>query len=67
MTVGSQFEQVIANVQTIAATMKSFALETQDQEARQTFEQLAKTFEGALDTLRQRQQYIISQEPQYKQ
>lgn len=67
MTVGTQLEQVIANVQNIAATLKTFALETQDRQAQKTYEQLAETFEGALKTLQERQKYIISQEPQYKQ
>jgi len=43
------------------------ALETQDKEAQQMYQQLAQTFDGALDTLKQRQQYIEVQEPQYKQ
>jgi hypothetical protein len=47
--------------------MKTFALETQDQQAKQTFEQLAQTMDTSMETLKQRQQYIESQEPQYKQ
>ena len=67
VTVGTQVQQAIASVQSVAASMKTFALETQDQQAKQMFQQLAQTFDGALDTLKQRQQYIESQEPQYKQ
>ena len=67
MTVGTQLQQAIAGVQSASATMKSFALETQDSEAKKTFEQLAQNMDNALDTLRQRQQYIQQQEPQYKQ
>jgi Protein of unknown function (DUF1657). len=58
--------KAIATVQSAAATMKTFALETQDQEAKKTFEQLAQTFDSALTTLQGRQQYIEGQEPQYK-
>ena len=67
MTVGTQLQQAIAGVQSAAATMKSFALETQDSEAKKTFDQLAQNMESALTTLRERQQYVESQEPQYKQ
>ncbi|MGI6112960.1 MAG: DUF1657 domain-containing protein [Mahellales bacterium] len=67
MTVGAQMQQVIASVQSAAATMKTFALETQDQQAKQTFEKLARDLENALQSLQQRQQYIEQQEPQYRQ
>ena len=65
MTVGTQVQKAIVSVESVSASMKTFALETQDQAAKQMFEQLAQTFDGALDTLKQRQQYIVSQEPQY--
>lgn len=67
MTVGTQMQQAIAGIQNAAATMKTFALETQDQKAKQDFQQLAQTLDNALETLKQRQQYIEQQEPQYKQ
>ncbi|HBV87639.1 DUF1657 domain-containing protein [Desulfosporosinus sp.] len=67
MTVGTQMQQAIATVQNAAATMKTFSLETQDQQAKKTFEQLAQTFDTALNELKGREQYIKSQEPQYNQ
>jgi hypothetical protein len=67
MTVGTQMTQAIATVQNAAATMKTFSLETQDQQAKQTFEQLATTLDNAVETLKGRQKYINKQEPQYKQ
>lgn len=66
MTVGTQMTQAIATVQNAAATMKTFSLETQDQQAKQTFEQLASTLDNAVETLKQRQKYVEQQEPQYK-
>lgn len=66
MTVGTQMTQAIATVQNAAATMKTFSLETQDQQAKQTFQQLATTLDSAVETLKQRQKYIEKQEPQYK-
>ena len=67
MTVGTQMQQVIASIQSAAATMKTFALETQDQQAKQQFQQISNNLENALQTLKQRQQYIEGQEPQYRQ
>jgi broad specificity polyphosphatase/5'/3'-nucleotidase SurE len=67
MTVGTQLQQVIVGIESAASSMKMFALETQDQQAKQTFEQLAQTLTGAVASLKQRQQYVQSEEPQYKQ
>lgn len=67
MTVATQMQQAIATVQNAAATMKTFSLETQDQQAKKTFEQLAQTFDTALNELKGREKYIENQEPQYKQ
>ncbi|SMC31763.1 DUF1657 domain-containing protein [Sporomusa malonica] len=67
MTVGTQMTQAIATVQSAAASMKTFSLETQDQQAKQTFEQLATTLDNAIETLKSRQKYVEKQEPQYKQ
>jgi len=66
MTVGTQMQQAIATVQSAAASMKTFSLETQDQQAKQTFQQLAKTLDDAVVALQGRQKYIEQQEPQYK-
>jgi len=66
MTVGTQMQQVIAGVQSAAATMKTFALQTEDKSAKQDFQQLAKTFDDALTVLEGRQKYIEEQEPQYR-
>lgn len=67
MTVGTQMQQVIAGIQSASASLKVFALETQDQKAKQDFQQIAQNLENALQTLEQRNNYIQKQEPQYKQ
>jgi hypothetical protein len=66
MTVGTQMQQAIAGIQSAAATMKTFALETEDKSAKNDFEQLAQTFENALTVLQGRKEYIEEQEPQYR-
>lgn len=67
MTVATQMQQAIAGIQSAAATMKTFALETEDKQAKQEFQQIAKQLDSSLTSLQQRQQYIETQEPQYKQ
>jgi hypothetical protein len=67
MTVGTQMQKAIAGIQSAASTMKTFALETQDQQAKQDFQNIAQNLDNALETLKHRQQYIEQQEPQYKQ
>ncbi|MEQ8198074.1 MAG: DUF1657 domain-containing protein, partial [Clostridiaceae bacterium] len=42
-------------------------LQTQDQSAKQDFQQLAKTFEDSLKVLEGRKKFIEEQEPQYKE
>jgi hypothetical protein len=67
MTVGTQMQQAIAGIQSASATMKTFALETQDENAKQDFQQIAQNLDSALQVLKGRQQYIEKEEPQYKQ
>jgi len=67
MTVGTQMQQAIAGIQSASASMKTFALETEDKQAKQEYQQIATQLDTTLDSLKQRQQYIEEQEPQYKQ
>ncbi|KGK89580.1 DUF1657 domain-containing protein [Clostridium sp. HMP27] len=67
MTVGTQMQQAIAGIQSASATMKTFALETEDTQAKKDFQNIAQDLDTALQTLQQRQQYIQQQEPQYNQ
>ena len=56
MTVETQMQQAITGIQSAAATMKTFALETQDEQAKQTFLQIANNLDDALIQLKGRQQ-----------
>ena len=66
LTVGTQLEQAISGVMSAAAAMKTCALETQDQQAKKTYQDLADTLDSTLQTLKDRQTYIKQQEPQFK-
>ncbi len=66
LTVGTQLEQAISGVMSAAAAMKTCALETQDQQAKKTYQDLADNLENTLQTLKDRQKYIKQQEPQFR-
>lgn len=66
MTVGTQMQQAIAGIQSAAATMKTFALETEDKQAKNEFQEIAQQLDNSLEVLKGRQKYIQEQEPQYK-
>jgi len=67
MTVGTQMQQAISSCESTLASLHSFSLETQDQNAKTMFQNLGKQQQQILDNLKARLQYIESQEPQFKQ
>ena len=67
MTVGTQMQQTVASCESVAASLKSFALETNDQNAKQMFQQLADQQQSIVENLNTRLQYIQQEEPQYKE
>jgi hypothetical protein len=66
MTVGMKVQQTIAGAESVMANLKTFALETQDNEAKQMFNNLANSQQAIVDSLKGRLQYIQNEEPQYK-
>jgi len=67
MTVGTQLQQTVADCHSLLGSLNSFALETQDQNAKQMFQNLAQQQQTILDNLNARLQYVQSEEPQYKE
>ncbi|HJV44965.1 MAG TPA: DUF1657 domain-containing protein [Bacillota bacterium] len=67
MTVGSKLQQTLASAEGVKANLKMFSLDTQDQQAKQMFDQLAQNMENICTTLQARVSYVEQQEPQYKQ
>lgn len=67
MTVGTQMQQAIASCQSLLSNLNTFSLETQDQAAKQMFQNLAQQQQMVLDNLNARYQYIQQQEPQFKE
>ena len=66
MTVGQKMHQTLASLEGAAATLKTFALETQDKTAQKMFNDLSGQVESVCGSLRGRVNYIEQQEPQYK-
>jgi hypothetical protein len=65
MTVGTKLQQTIASAEGVAANLKSFALDTEDKQAKQMYNQWAQMMDTCVITLKSRMQYIQQEEPQY--
>lgn len=67
MTVGTKVQQTLAIAESVLASLKIFALETQDKSAKQMYNNLVHSQQTIVDSLNSRLQYIQNQEPQFKQ
>jgi len=66
MTVSSQVKTTLASLKSAQASLETFALGTQNKEAKQLFETAAQTTQSVVDQLNSRVQQLEQQEPQYK-
>lgn len=67
VTVGQKVHQCLAQLESVAADFRSFALDTQDQNAQKLYAQLSETLQNqVINPLRSRVNYIEAQEPQYR-
>ncbi|KKM09351.1 hypothetical protein SY88_19075 [Clostridiales bacterium PH28_bin88] len=66
MTVGSKMHQTLSSLEGAVSDLKTFALDTQDQTAKQQFSSYAQQLEGIVQGLRGRVNYVEQQEPTYK-
>jgi crotonobetainyl-CoA:carnitine CoA-transferase CaiB-like acyl-CoA transferase len=67
MTVGTKIQQTIASAESVAANLRSFSLDTNNQQAKQMFNQLAQNVDTVVQQLKNREQEVMSEEPQYNQ
>lgn len=67
MTIGTKIQQTIASAESVAANLKQFALDTNNQQWKGAFNQLAQNMDAIVQELKEREQQIMSEEPQYKQ
>ncbi|GEN35885.1 DUF1657 domain-containing protein [Aneurinibacillus sp. BA2021] len=66
MTVSAQVKQALASLKSAQASLETFALSTQNQQAKQLFTQNAQQTQAIIDALEPRIQQLEQEEPQYK-
>lgn len=67
MTVVSQVKQTISGLKSAQASLEQFALQTDNQSAKQLYQTTASQTEAVVQTLEPRLQQIEEEEPQYKE
>lgn len=65
MPTGTKIETALASAKGLAADMKTFSLDTDNQEAKQMYNQLSDTMENVSQTLQSRFDFVKKEEPQY--
>ncbi len=67
MTVVNQVRQAIAGLKSVQASFEQFALETENQQAKQLYQQAAEQTKQVLNAVEPRLTEIEQEEPQYRQ
>jgi Protein of unknown function (DUF1657) len=67
MTVGTQVTQALASLKSAQASFETFALATDNQNAKKLYQDAAQQTQSVLDSLEPRLQEILAEEPQYNQ
>lgn len=66
MTVASQIKQTVAGLKSAQASFEQFALQTENKQAKQLYENAAQQTMAILQSIEPRIQQIEQEEPQYK-
>ncbi len=66
MTVASQVKQTLAGLKSAQASFEQFALETQNKQAKQLYQDAANHTQTIVNTLETRVHQLETEEPQYK-
>ncbi|AIM15238.1 MULTISPECIES: DUF1657 domain-containing protein [Neobacillus] len=67
MTVGTQVKQTLAGLKSAQASFETFALQTENKNAKQLYQNAAQQTQAIIDSIEPRLQEIITEEPQYNQ
>jgi len=67
MTVVTNVQQTLASLKSAQASLETFALATDNKQAKQMFQQAAQNTQQIVDTVNQRLKDIQQEEPQYNQ
>ncbi len=63
MTVQTQMQRTIASAQSVEASLMQFSIETQNQQAKQMFQQLSQQQKNIINLLEGRYHQILEEEP----
>ena len=66
MTVAAQVKTTLASLKSAQASLETFALSTQNQEAKQLYETAAMATQDIVNQVSSRVQQLENEEPQYK-
>jgi hypothetical protein len=66
MTVIAQVKQTVAGLKSAQASLETFSLGTDNQEAKQLYTDAANQTQAVIDSLEPRLQQIQNEEPQYR-
>lgn len=66
MTVSTQVKQALAGLKSAQASFEQFAMQTQNQQAKQLYTDASNQTQTIVSTLEQRVQQLEQEEPQYK-
>ncbi|ABR47561.1 hypothetical protein Amet_1361 [Alkaliphilus metalliredigens QYMF] len=67
MTVINKLQQALTTAKGLQADLKTFSMDTEDQQAQQMYSQLSSNLDNAVQMLQSRVDYVNSEEPQYQQ
>ena len=67
MTVITNVKTTVAGLKSAQASLETFALSTDNQEAKQLYQNAAQQTQAVIDSLSQRVEQITQEEPQYNQ
>lgn len=67
MTVANKLLQALTSAKGLSADLKTFSLDTEDEQAKQLFDQMSQTAENMAQELQGRLDFLQSEEPQYRQ
>jgi hypothetical protein len=66
MSVGTQVKQTLAGLKSAQASLETFAMQTQNQQAKDLYTNAAQQTQAIIDSIEPRIAEIEQQEPQYK-
>lgn len=66
MTVATQLKQTLAGLKSVQASFETFAMQTQNQQAKQLYTSAAEQTKSIVQSIEPRIREIEKEEPQYK-